>query len=293
MTSFNQWKIYDTTSPFNFGTSTPSNFGTSTPSNFGTSTPSNFGTSTSSNFGTSTPSNLFNFIGKSKPSTDSIIKKNVTNSSTQTEEIEDVHLVPINLPRNKIEGLLNMMVLEFKCQEWDIQNMIDNILKPVKISTEDLWFMSFIKYSNKNFVSNKVNENFILFTSLYSDVLRSLMIEKIKEPKDLYTFLNNFARKKKNKKMLWLFTILEYAKEQLENILDETNILEMFVLAVATFIEYDNKPVEAIDQCLKSKNTLYKTCLLSMVGASYGVIPGYYNSETIKLGKKIYNLIQG
>jgi hypothetical protein len=301
--TFNQWKFYDTKSP-NFGL----NFGAPTSSNFGAPTSSNFGAPTSSNFGAPTSSNVFNFV---KPlitnvDVDSLNQKKLTTNwgftpttpqyctiATQTERSkDDLHLVSINLPKNKIEGLLNMVNLEFKYQDWDIQNIIDNILNPVKLSTEELWFMSFIKYSNKSFISNKVDENLISFTFLYSNVLRSLMIEKIKTPQDLYTTLNNFAKIKRNKKMLWLFTMLEFARKQLANILDETNILEMFVLALDTFIEYDNEPFEAINRCLKSTSTLYKICLLSLIGASYGVLPGYSNSEIAKLTNKIICLTQ-
>jgi hypothetical protein len=177
-----------------------------------------------------------------------------------------------------------MMTLIY--QESDIQNILNNILNPIKISAEDLWFMSLVKYSDKNFIFNKVNDGLILFTLLYSDILRSLMFEKIKVPKDLYISLNNFAKIKKNKKMLLLFTILEHAKEQLVYVLDETNILEMFVLAIDTFIEFDNKPLEAIEKCLTSNNVLYKTCLLSMIGASYGILPGF-NFQNIKLVDEI------
>ena len=246
-----QWK-YDSSNPSNFyNFSNRSTFG----SNLGTSTPSTFG----SNLGTSTPSTFVSV-------------------ETQTD-YSNLHLVNIDLPKNKIEGMLNIMINLLKYKEIDIENMVSDIFESNKINKEDLWFMSLIKYSDKNFILNKVQKEHILFESLFSGLLQALMFEKIKNPSDLYEWLINFAKVNKNKKMLWLFTILQHAKEQLEIILDKSDILEMFVLALYIFIKYDNMPHEAIKTVLSFNNILYKMCLSAMIGASYGMLPEYLDNN--------------
>jgi hypothetical protein len=140
------------------------------------------------------------------------------------------------------------------------------------LSIENLWIGALknehldedIKYTN----------TFELFSFLYRSLLRELMVESIQTPTQLYTWLINFAQKYKNKKMLWLFTLLKYTNDSssFNDILDRTNCLEVFALALQTFIKYDNRPVQLTVQILKEPYSLYKTLLLSLVGASYGKV---------------------
>jgi hypothetical protein len=136
-------------------------------------------------------------------------------------------------------------------------------------SIENLWIGA-LKNEDDD---EKCANTFDLFSFLYRSLLRELMVESIQTPTQLYTWLIKFAQKYKNKKMLWLFTLLKYAKdESLNDILDQTNCLEVFALALQTFIKYDNRPVQLTAQVLKEPYSLYKTLLLSLVGASYGKV---------------------
>jgi hypothetical protein len=114
------------------------------------------------------------------------------------------------------------------------------------------------------------------------------MVETIHTPEELYTWLIDCAMTQKNKKMLWLFTILKYAGvNKFHDILDMTNELEVFVWALQSFIRFDNNPRQAVETAQQSTNQLFKTFLLSMVGASYG--KEFY--PTISLNNDMTNLI--
>jgi hypothetical protein len=180
-------------------------------------------------------------------------------------------LLPLNLPKNKIEGLIFMVSLDQQNTILKTETLINNVFNQTKFSSSDLWFTSLIKYSDDKFALQKIDEKHISFALLYSTLLREFMIESIRTPQELYTWLINFAKTNKNKKMLWLFTILKFAeKNQFEDILDMSNNVEVFVMALQTFIRYDNDPSNVVTLALQSTNNLYKTFLLSMVGASYG-----------------------
>jgi hypothetical protein len=183
----------------------------------------------------------------------------------------NVTLIPLNLPRNKIEGLIFMVSLDQQNTLLSTEKLIDNMFNPTKFSSYNLWFTSLIKYSDEKFYLQKVEENHITFTLLYSSLLRELMLESIRTPQQLYKWLIDFAKTHKNKKMLWLFTILKFAeKNQIQDILDGTNEIEVFVWSLQTFVQYDDNPSVVVDLALQSTNHLYKTFLLSLVGASYG-----------------------
>ena len=189
-------------------------------------------------------------------------------------------LLPLNLPKNKIEGLIFMVSLGQQNTILKTETLLNNVFNQTKFSSSDLWFTSLIKYSDDKFVLQKIDENHISFALLYSTLLREFMIESIRTPQELYTWLINFAKTNKNKKMLWLFTILKFAeKNQFEDILDMSNNVEVFVMALQTFIRYDNDPSNVVTLALQSTNNLYKTFLLSMVGASYG--KEFYKQITI------------
>jgi hypothetical protein len=196
-------------------------------------------------------------------------------------------MVKSNLPRNKIEGLIFMVCMDQRNTIENTKFMLDNALNETKISMENLWFTSLIKYSDPKFALQKVEEKQALFALLYSSFLRELMVESIQTPEDLYSWLVKFATNHKNKKMLWLFTILKHTgKNQFPDVLDLSNALEVFVLALQTFIIFDNNPTQVVEKALQSTNQLYKTFLLSMVGASYG------NDYTKNLGSSNHNLLE-
>jgi hypothetical protein len=184
----------------------------------------------------------------------------------------NITLVNLNLPKNKMEGLIFMVCLDQNHTISSITHMLNNIFDVnTKFSIENLWFLSLIKYSDEKFLLNKVPENHLSFAILYSCLLRELMIEHIQTPEQLYVWLIDFAKNIKNKKMLWLFTILKKSgTTKFEDILDLTNGLEVFAVALQTFIQYDNNPTYVVKHALQSTNTIYKIFLLSLTGASYG-----------------------
>jgi hypothetical protein len=188
------------------------------------------------------------------------------------EVASNLTLKPLNLPKNKIEGLIYMVCMDQKNNTLTTKTLLSNVFNTNdKFSAENLWFTSLIKYSDEKFALQKVENNLVSFARLFSTLLRELMVENIQTPEQLYTWLITFANKSKDKKMLWLFTILKYANQnKICDILDQTNELEMFVLSLQTFIQFDNNPNQAIEIALQSTNSLYKTFLLSMIGASYG-----------------------
>ena len=198
-------------------------------------------------------------------------------------------LIPLNLPVKKIEGLIFMVSLDQKNTLASTSSLLENVFNTsIKFSSENLWFTSLIKYSDEKFALQKVNETMVSFALLYSSLLRELMVETIHTAEELHTWLIDFATTQKNKKMLWLFTILKYAGvNKFYDILDMTNELEVFVWALQSFIRFDNNPRQAVENALQSTNNLYKTFLLSMVGASYG--KEFY--PTISLNNDMANLI--
>jgi hypothetical protein len=198
-------------------------------------------------------------------------------------------LVPLDLPVKKIEGLIFMVSLDQKNTLASTSSLLENVFNPsIKFSSENMWFTSLVKYSDEKFALEKVNETMVSFALLYSSLLRELMVETIHTPEELYTWLIDFAMTQKNKKMLWLFTILKYAGvNKFHDILDMTNELEVFVWALQSFIRFDNNPRQAVETAQQSTNQLFKTFLLSMVGASYG--KEFY--PTISLNNDMTNLI--
>jgi hypothetical protein len=198
-------------------------------------------------------------------------------------------LVPLDLPVKKIEGLIFMVSLDQKNTLASTSSLLENVFNPsIKFSSENMWFTSLVKYSDEKFAFEKVNETMVSFALLYSSLLRELMVETIHTPEELYTWLIDFAMTQKNKKMLWLFTILKYAGvNKFHDILEMTNELEVFVWALQSFIRFDNNPRQAVETAQQSTNQLFKTFLLSMVGASYG--KEFY--PTISLNDDMANLI--
>jgi hypothetical protein len=99
------------------------------------------------------------------------------------------------------------------------------------------------------------------------------MNETIQTPQELYSWLLKTARELTNDRMVLLFALLKFAKDQsLDDILNKSDCLEMFVLALQQFIKYDNNPIEVFKNALQDTkhDSLYKTFLLSLIGASYG-----------------------
>ena len=184
-------------------------------------------------------------------------------------EVPIVSMVPLKLPKNKIEGLLFMVTLDQQNTLSNSKCLFQNKLSPIiKFAKHNLWFTSLIKYNSKNFLKEKVGKEDHSFVLLYSSFLRELMVESIQTPEQLYNFLIDFAKNHNDKKLLWLFTLLK--TNNLNGVIDYTNTIEIFVAAVESFVSFDNTPTKAVEHALKSSNNLYKTFLLSMIGSSYG-----------------------
>jgi hypothetical protein len=271
--TFSQPKIIASPSPFG-GSTQPKPFTFSQPKIIASPSP----------FGGSTQPKSFTPFGQSPKLTP------FGQGSTHLQPFQmkaTAQMVKSNLPRNKIEGLIFMVCMDQRNTIENTKFMLDNALNETKISMENLWFTSLIKYSDPKFALQKVEEKQALFALLYSSFLRELMVESIQTPEDLYSWLVKFATNHKNKKMLWLFTILKHTgKNQFPDVLDLSNALEVFVLALQTFIIFDNNPTQVVEKALQSTNQLYKTFLLSMVGASYG------NDYTKNLGSSNHNLLE-
>ncbi|CCV01875.1 hypothetical protein IIV22A_031R [Invertebrate iridescent virus 22] len=288
MAIYNQNNYYtrktSTTVPFTpFGTTTTVPFGTTTTVPFGTTTTVPFGTTTTVPFGTwfkppsQKPFGSSNLEAKAPLFGSSNLEaKAPLFGSSNLEDLYNVAsnltLEPLNLPKNKIEGLIFMVCLDQQNTLLKTKYLLENVFNSdVKFSIENLWLTSLIKYSNNKFALQKVEEKQILLAKLYSSLLRELMVETIQTPDQLYSYLLNFAKSSKSKKMLWLFTILKYAKpNEFTDLLDMTNEIEVFALALHSFIVEDNNPLKAMEKATTSPHVLYKTFLLSMVGASYG-----------------------
>lgn len=222
--------------------------------------------------------------------------------STPLLDLSNKDLSKLNLPTNKIEGLIFMVCMDGKNTLSNIKDVIENKTNFKKLPVENLWICclmsSFIKNLEAEFHAEGVelrpteggelrpcqSDELSLFTLLYTSLLKELMIETIQNSEQLYSWLINFAKTHDNKKMLWLFTLLKYAKEEPFNeILNLTNYLEVFALALQTFVLYDNKPVQAVENALQSVLPhFYKTFLLSMIGSSYGKIENTKISELSK-----------
>ena len=218
--------------------------------------------------------------------------KSLSNSSSQTvfDCSTQPTLVDLSLPRFKVEGVISMVSLDQKHEIFNIKNMLENACNSsIKFSIENLWFLSLIKYSNDSFLEKKVDSKHILFATMYSELLRDLMVEKLVTPNQLYTWLLDFAKKHNNKKMLWLFTILKNC-DKFDDILNLDNELEVFVMALHTFVKYDNDAEKAVENALKSFNPLYKTFLLSLIGASYGRVI-FQTNQSLKVDSDIEKLV--
>ncbi|CCV02056.1 hypothetical protein IIV25_038L [Invertebrate iridovirus 25] len=269
----------------NLETSKPPLFGstnleTSKPSLFGTSKPPLFG---STNLETSKP-----------PLFDST---NLETSKPQTATFKDMYnvasnltLVALNLPKNKIKGLIFMVTFDQKNTLSTTKYLLENVFNStIKFSLENSWFTSLIKYSDEKFLTQKIDGESTLI-KLYSSLLRELMLETITTPEHLHTYLIKFGKECKSKKMLWLFTLLKYADDSFVDLLNPENELETFALALYSFILDDNNPIQAVEKALNSTNPLYKTFLLSMVGASYGM--KFFNfQEEIENNPDLTNIV--
>jgi hypothetical protein len=179
----------------------------------------------------------------------------------------------LKLPKNKIEGLVFMVCLDKKNTVAYTNYMLSSCLSVSKYEPDSLWFLSLVELSDQTFLLNKIDEHNRPFAVLYSRLLRELMNETIQTPQELYSWLLKTARELTNDRMVLLFALLKFAKDQsLDDILNKSDCLEMFVLALQQFIKYDNNPIEVFKNALQDTkhDSLYKTFLLSLIGASYG-----------------------
>lgn len=181
----------------------------------------------------------------------------------------------LKLPKNKIEGLVFMVCLDKKNTVAYTNYMLSSCLslEHSKYEPDNLWFLSLVELSDQTFLLNKIDEHNRPFAVLYSRLLRELMNETIQTPQELYSWLLKTARELTNDRMVLLFALLKFAKDQsLDDILNKSDCLEMFVLALQQFIKYDNNPIEVFKNALQDTkpDSLYKTFLLSLIGASYG-----------------------
>lgn len=180
----------------------------------------------------------------------------------------------LKLPKNKIEGLVFMVCLDKKNTVAYTNYMLSSCLSlSSKYEPDSLWFLSLVELSDQTFLFNKIDEHNRPFAVLYSKLLRELMNETIQTPQELYSWLLKTARELTNDRMVLLFALLKFAKDQsLDDILNKSDCLEMFVLALQQFIKYDNNPIEVFKNALQDTkyDNLYKTFLLSLIGASYG-----------------------
>ena len=253
-----------------FGSTTPQQQSTFQTPLFGSTTPQQPSTFQTPLFGSTTPQLQTPLFGSTRPQQQSTFQTPLFGSSMYNVA-SNVNLVELNLPKNKIEGLIFMVSLDQKNTLFNTKSMIENAFTKTVLPIENLWFNALVKYSDEKFILQRVNENHVQFSLLYSSLLRELMVESINTPDQLYSWLLDFAKIQKNRKMLWLFSILKLSStNQFYDILDLTNALEVFVWALHTFILTDNKPTETVELAKQSSNSLYKTFLLSMVGASYG-----------------------
>jgi len=179
----------------------------------------------------------------------------------------------LKLPKNKIEGLVFMVCLDKKNTVAYTNYMLSSCLKHSKYEPDSLWFLSLVELSDQTFLLNKIDEHNRPFAVLYSRLLRELMNETIETPQELYSWLLKTARELANDRMVLLFALLKFAKDQsLDDILNKSDCLDVFVLALQQFIKYDNNPIEVFKNALQDTkhDSLYKTFLLSLIGASYG-----------------------
>lgn len=178
----------------------------------------------------------------------------------------------LKLPKNKIEGLVFMVCLDKKNTVAYTNYMLSSCLS-LKYEPDSLWFLSLVELSDQTFLLNNIDEHNRPFAVLYSRLLRELMNETIETPQELYSWLLKTARELTNDRMVLLFALLKFAKDQsLDDILNKSDCLDMFVLALQQFIKYDNNPIEVFKNALQDTkhDSLYKTFLLSLIGASYG-----------------------
>ena len=181
----------------------------------------------------------------------------------------------LKLPKNKIEGLVFMVCLDKKNTVAYTNYMLSSCLSlnVSKYEPDSLWFLSLVELSDQTFLLNKIDEHNRPFAVLYSRLLRELMNETIETPQELYSWLLKTARELTNDRMVLLFALLKFAKDQsLDDILNKSDCLDMFVLTLQQFNKYDNSPIEVFKNALQDTkhDSLYKTFLLSLIGASYG-----------------------
>ncbi|AHL67559.1 hypothetical protein DH26_gp066 [Chloriridovirus anopheles1] len=176
------------------------------------------------------------------------------------------------LPKHKIEGVLNMVNFEIK-----------NILEEPIDFEANLWLHSF---GNSSSVLKGLDRVYVL-------LLKELMLESIKTPADLYKFLFDNAI---SKKMTFLVKLLELAAEKnfeqngdIAPLLNMDDKLETFILALQTFIQFEDKPCLALEKARATQNENYKLFLLTFVGASYGC--NWINPEHRLTPEKINNFL--
>lgn len=173
------------------------------------------------------------------------------------------------MPISKIEGMITIVSR--------VSNLFDddNLFENKDNLFENKWIHSFIDIEGQQpFMTN--------FDQLYVEFLKKLMIEDIQTPLQLYEMLFNYAKvelesSESLQKMLFLFRLLELGGEKnfegtgdISALLNPENRIENFVLALQTFIKYDNNPCKTLEQALNSDNHEYRLFLATFIGASYG-----------------------
>jgi hypothetical protein len=195
-----------------------------------------------------------------------------TPTTAQLFGASNINLEPLKLPKNKVKGLLFMVSLNQQNTLDNSKLLISNVFNPtLKFDLNSLWFTSLIKFSDPNFLEKKVDQDLLLFSKLFSCLLKNLMVESIQTPEQLYEWLVEKATKLKSKRMLLLFTLLERSRSKsFDDILNLTNPLDALVSALHLFIQFDNNPTKVVKHALECVHLTRKTFLLAMVGSSYG-----------------------
>jgi hypothetical protein len=199
----------------------------------------------------------------------------VNTTGTQTvETTSPCTIKSLNMPKEKIMGLISMVCLDhaqsFEKVCYSIKNLVD---VDHKFAGTNLWMCALVEYSECTVKQRKVGVELADFENLYSSLLQILMLETVHESDQLYDWLLCYSRNQKNKKLLWLFTILKYAKDNdISDVLEVDDPTQMLALAVQKFLSCDNNPTKAVELALGSTNSLFRTFLLALVGASYGVV---------------------
>jgi hypothetical protein len=147
----------------------------------------------------------------------------VNTTGTQTvETTSPCTIKSLDMPKEKIMGLISMVCLDhaqsFEKVCYSIKNLVD---VDHKFVPANLWMCALVEYSECTVKQRKVGVELADFENLYSSLLQILMLETVHESDQLYDWLLGYSRNQKNKKLLWLFTILKYAKDN-----DISDVLE-------------------------------------------------------------------